>query len=150
MTDDNGTTHPNEWEGDEPYNLGEWPDDKDTKAWVEYALKLLANELFCALKHVESGKREDDYSDWIDAAMHLSNIAEGIRETTHTLFQELLTDDEKITATMLQMQKDLGIPMKVVEKAPGIVAIVPDWVVVPPNVDEMLRSMGLDDDGDGV
>lgn len=134
------------WEEGEPYKLEEWPDENDPKAWVEYALKRLANEIYCALGHVERGEREEDSSDYVNAAMHLASVAEGLQETARALFTEMMEDNERIAVTVMQMERKLGIPVKVVEGPNGTVMIVPDQIVVGENVDDLLNGNGGGDE----
>lgn len=123
-----------------PYELGAWPDENEgPEPWIKYALRLLANEIDCIIRHVDRGDRGEDYSDYFDTAMHMGNVAEGVHETAQSIFQELLNDEERIAVTMHLMEKKLGIPMRVEEgTGPGggrLMMIVPDKVDIPDSLE---------------
>lgn len=132
-----------EWDSPPPYELGDWPDQDDANAWSGYALRLLANEIHCVIQHLDRGERTDGeggeagYSDYYNIAMHLKNLQNGITETAATIFQLLLTDEERIAVTMHVMEKELGVPMRVADLGNGSFAIVPDTVVVPDSLEGM-------------
>lgn len=136
-----GFPYPNDDVGNQP------AEDAGPHAWVVHGLKLLSNEMRCVIGHLERAIREEGengFSDLISAAMHMSNVAQGVGETARVIFEELLTDEEKINVTLQLAQERLGIPLRamVVDMGEGrnIVAFQAEPVIVPDTLDEMMKE----------
>lgn len=125
----------------------EWPrDDDGAEVWVKYSLKKVMNELACVLHHLERGLEDEkeQISDPFNAAMHMGNIAEGVASITHTIFSEMLSDENRLAVTLHMAEVRLGIPL-VAEKVEGqggaaFFVIRPNMMDVPDTLDEMMKE----------
>lgn len=123
-------------------------EDLSISEYIAICMKLLREEVTCALTHWGKAIKFDDQKDYdcqveiLNTIRHLASIGENIKTTAEQAFN-CLDRDAKMQLVREAAEQASGQEVEQIVEIPGVGAVI---ITKSPDVNEALRDMGFNDE----